>query len=650
MNALAAELASGRVLVGDGGIGTRLTTLGVEPGSQPCLPLTHPDRVEALHLEYLAAGARLLETHTFQATAPRLASLNQSADVGRLNRRAVQIARHARDIFGEEAYIVGSLGPLGHPVARGELAGLSFETARAAYAEQAAGLMAGGVDGFLIETMSDMGTVEAAVAAVRGESSLPILVSFAFSLEGATRYGLLPEEAARALLELAGGPPAAAGANCGTGPMPLLDAILRMAPILQGAGIPLLAYPNAGQPTRRDDGVHYPAGPAYMAGMTPALVSAGARIVGGCCGTGPEHIAAFQEGIVPPSVPAGSAAPSSPVLGYRPVPAEEPVMASGSDASDASAFGQKLRAGEFVVSVELDPPRSPNPSRLLAAARRLKVSQLDVTSGLDGTNSLGGIDAINIADSPMARVRMSALATGALVLRTCGIEPIIHFTTRDRNRMGIASDLLGAHALGLRNVLCLTGDPPGLGDYAHATAVYDLASPELVRVLAAFNRGEDGLGHPLGQATAFTIGVGVNPNAPDRAAEAERLRHKLDGGAHFIMSQPLYAEEQLLAFLDETGPLPVPLLVGIMPLVSLRQAQYLHNEVPGISIPASAREAMARAGNDGVPAGVELSLEFLARVEHLVQGVYLVPSFNRIEPLSAILTELTSIRARRRAS
>jgi homocysteine S-methyltransferase len=631
VNALAAELSSGRVLIGDGGIGTRLATLGVEPALQPFLPLAQPDRVEALHLEYLRAGARLLETHTFQANAPRLASLNQSADVRHLNRRAAQIARHARDIFGEEAYIVGSLGPLGQPVARGELVGIHFETARAAYAEQAAGLLAGGVDGFLIETMSDLGSVEAAVAAVRGESALPILVSFAFSLEGVTRYGLLPEEAARALLALAGGPPAAAGANCGTGPMPLLDAILRMAPILQGAGIPLLAYPNAGQPTRRDDGVYYPAGPAYMAGMTPALVSAGARIVGGCCGTGPEHIAALLAG----ASPRAAIAPASIVLGYRPASDEEPFTASHPDATDVSAFGQKLHAGEFVVSVELDPPRSPNPTRLLAAARRLQTF---------------AVDAINIADSPMARVRMSALATGALMLRTCGIEPIMHFTTRDRNRMGIASDLLGAHALGLRNVLCLTGDPPGLGDYAHATAVYDLTSAELVRVLAAFNRGEDGLGHALGQATAFTIGVGVNPNAPDLHAEAERLRHKLEGGAHFIMSQPLYSEEQLLALLDETGPLSVPLLIGIMPLVSLRQAEYLHNEVPGISIPAPVREAMARAGNDGVQAGVDLSLQFLSRVEHLVQGAYLVPSFNRIDPLASLLAELESIRARRRAS
>jgi homocysteine S-methyltransferase len=623
----------GAVLLGDGAIGTRLAAWGVAPGQLPLLPLEQPDLVERLHLEYLASGARLLETHTFQATGPRLAALGLAANVYTLNRRAAQIARHARDIFGEEAWILGSMGPLGQPVRGDNWDGLDAETAQAAYAEQVAGLLAGGVDGFIIETMSDWGTVAAAVAAVRAETALPIFVSFAFSVDGVTRYGLTPEAAAAALLGLPGGPPFAAGANCGTGPMPLLDAVLRMAPLLKGAGVHVLAYPNAGQPTRQDAQVVYPASPTYMAGVVPALLGAGARIIGGCCGTGPDHVRALATA-VSASRPAAVEA-----SGFRPLSAPdvdpEPAPASRAAPSPSSALADKLKAGRFIISVELDPPRSPNPRRLLDAARAL--GRWDV-------------DAINIADSPMARVRMSALATGALVRRTTGIEPIIHFTTRDRNLMGIASDLLGAHALGLRNILCLTGDPPGLGDYAHATAVYDLNSAQLVRLLAAFNRGEDGLGQKLGHPTAFTIGVGVNPNATDLPHEVDRLLAKLDGGAHFVMAQPLYAESQLQRFLDAAGPLPVPLMVGLMPLVSHRQAEYLHNEVPGIAIPDDVREAMAKAGTDGPRVGVELALEFLSRIQSAIAGVYLVPSFNRTEPLAPLLDELVRIRQARAAA
>lgn len=632
MSTLAEVLADPDVrLVGDGALGTRFTELGVDPGSLPLLPLTDPDKVEAVHLEYLAAGARLLETHTFQANRIRLAALGVTADVFTLNRRAAQIARHARDTFGESAWVVGSLGPLGQPVARGDLPGVDPEAARAAYREQVAGLLAGGVDGFIAETMSDLGTVEAAVAAVRAESDLPVLVSFAFSVEGTTLYGLTPEEAAEGMLALAGGPPALVGANCGTGPMPLLDAVLRMAPILRRRGVRMLAYPNAGQPTRRGDTVAYPATPGYMAAMVPALAAAGAAVVGGCCGTGPDHVRAMREALGQRPL-----APVSPTMAaWRPEPPPPDADGAAEEPDGQSRLARRLQSGAFVVSVELDPPRGPNPRRLLDAAR-----------------SLGryAVDAINIADSPMARVRMSALATAALVLRTTGIEPIVHFTTRDRNHMGIASDLLGAHALGLRNILCLTGDPPGLGDYAHATAVYDLDSAGLVRVLAAFNRGEDGLGHQLGQPTRFTIGVGVNPNAPDLDQEGTRLRRKLDAGAHFVMAQPLYEAAQLLRFLDRFGTVEVPLLVGIMPLVSHRQAEYLHHEVPGIDIPDRIRRAMEQAGTEGVAVGVELALEFLHDVEALVQGVYLVPSFNRIEPLAALLEALGAIKRKRQPS
>jgi methionine synthase I (cobalamin-dependent)/5,10-methylenetetrahydrofolate reductase len=618
MSTLAEALRTRGVWLGDAAMGTRLTDMGVHPKDLAALPLTDPDAIAKVHLAHLAAGARLIETHTFLANPIRLRGQGLADAVGEINRRAAQVARHARDTFGEPAFILGSMGPLGHPVTEGVDA-IPFEEAVAAYREAVAGLLAGGVDGFLVETISDLATVRAAVTAIRAETDLPVLVSFAFSPEGLTRYGLAPEAAARALADLPGGPPAAAGANCGTGPSPLLDAVLRMAPILDALGIPLLAYPNAGQPAHTERGVAYPASPDYMAAMMPALVAAGARIVGGCCGTGPEHLAAMAAALTP--APARLALPAAPIwVNSEPEATADPPRV-GERGTWQPGVGSRL-----AVSVELDPPRGPNPARLLAAAEAARAA---------------GADTINIGDSPMARVRMSALATARLVKDRAGVDPIVHCTTRDRNVMGLASDLLGAHALGVRNILALTGDPPGLGDYAHATAVYDLDAVGLVRLLASFNEGHDGYGHSIGTRTAFQIGVAVNPNAEDLAREVERLRAKIAAGAHFVMTQPLYEPAQLWKLLDRTGPLGVPLVVGVMPLVSYRQAEYLHHEVPGIVIPDGVRAAMADS-TDGQATGLGLAERLIDAIRSDVEGLYLVPSYNRVEPLLPLLRMLTA--------
>ncbi len=603
-------------ILGDGAVGTALMDQGVDSAVLPLVPMRQPDLLVNLHLKYLEAGAKLIETHTFAANGHKLASLGIDADVVELNRRAAQIARHARDIFGQDGWIIGVIGPLAQPVDSQVVPSVSYDKALDYFRPVVAGLLAGGVDGFIVETMSDLGTVRASVQAIRNESNLPVFVSFAFSPQGATLYGVTPEQAIEAMASLPGGPPALVGANCGSGPAPLLDAIIRMAPKAKELAIPLSAYPNAGQPGLVDGHVRYPASPRYVATIAPALSAAGCRVIGGCCGTNWEHIRAL-----------GTALHQSP---------ETFLMAPLSEITDSGALGDaehgethdkglsQLFPKRFIVSVELDPPRGVNPHRVLAAANSLADQ---------------GVDAINIGDSPMARVRMSALTTARLISERVPMQTILHFTTRDRNLMGLQSDLLGAHALGIRNVLALTGDPPGLGDYAHASAVYDINSIGLVKVLRAFNRGEDALGQKIGGHTNFDIGVGVSPNAIDRHQELLRFRQKIEAGAHFVMSQPVYQAEQLKQFLEEAGSLPVPLLLGVMPLVSYRQAIYLHNEVPGIEIGEKILRQFENI-QDGTALGIDLALELIEQLTPSIQGVYLVPSFNRIEPLLPIIRSL----------
>ncbi|MCY0864835.1 MAG: bifunctional homocysteine S-methyltransferase/methylenetetrahydrofolate reductase [Sulfobacillus sp.] len=617
-----AEALSHGLWLADGAIGTWFLSQGVEPHQLPLLPLDHPDLVIRCHLEYLQAGAQIIETHSFSANRSKLAAMGWDGSVGELNRRAAQLARHARDIFGEPAYVLGSLGPLAVPVDSPIVPGLDRAEAETVYREAVAGLLAGGVDGFLVETMSDLATVEAAVSAIRAESDLPIVVSFAFSPLGTTLYGITPEAAVEAVMTLPGGPPAAIGANCGSGPSPLLDAVIRMAEKARTYQLPVVAYPNAGEPALREGHVHYPASPDYMATIAPALKAAGCAVIGGCCGTTPSHIRAIRQNMQGDLHPQLTTRPGFSLT--------EDVLPKSPDPewSGPPRLVHELLAQQFVLSVELDPPRGPNLTRLVDAARQLEEEQVDV---------------INVADSPMARVRLGALATARLIQERTRLATILHFTTRDRNLMGLQSDLLGAFALGLTNILCLTGDPPGLGDYAHATAVYDLDSIGLTKVLAGFNQGLDALGQPLGSPTVFSIGVGVNPTADPLEKEIERFRQKVAAGAHYAMSQPIYAPEQFYRFLDALGgPLPIPLILGIMPLVSYRQALYLHNEVPGITIPP---EVLSRfeSVQDGVHVGIELALELIQALRAAIHGIYLVPSFNRVEPLVPLIREIRGL-------
>jgi homocysteine S-methyltransferase len=438
-----------------------------------------------------------------------------------------------------------------------------------------------------------------------------------------------PEEVANAAAMLGAD---VAGINCSLGPHHALDVVEQMA---AHSTIRICAMPNAGLPKYRDDRYVYPSTPEYFAKYARLLVEAGANVIGGCCGTTPEHIAKMREtldqewnrkgrvasvrGAPPARVEIGALGPGS--AEGPPADGLEQVMERASQRP--RTLRDKLFDGEFVVSVELDPPRGLNPRKVIEGAQYLK--QL-------------GADCINIGDSPMARVRMSAIAMAVLVRERAGIEPIIHFTTRDRNLMAIQSDLLGAHALGIRNIIALTGDPPSSGDYARATGVWDVDSIGFIRVLKMLNGGTDWAGNSIGKGTDFFVACAANPTADDVDVEVGRVRRKLDAGADLLMTQQIYSADLLESFLERLGAVDVPLLVGIMPLQSSKHAEFIHNELAGVFVPQDVRDRMREAGENGIAEGIAQARELLEAVRPMVNGAYLVPSFGRVEVVGELVT------------
>jgi homocysteine S-methyltransferase len=602
-------------LVADGAIGTSLHERGVVWGrSLDEVTLTNRPLVLQLHLDYLLAGAELITSNTFGANRIRLAEFGLDERVRELNMFAVKTAREAREISGRQAFVAGAVGPVGRPGGgpRHREAELS-----AAFAEQVAGLLEGGADVIMLETFSDIIELELAVDACRATCDLPVLASMTFDAQHRTAGDLKPEAIAERLLELEVD---IAGINCSTGPQSALDVLER----LRAAGLDKVAVmPNAGLASRRGTEFLYRSTPTYFAEYARRFVEAGAAIVGGCCGTSPRHTAAMALALEehtqrPP-------APQS-VLSFQGEPSvEERVVLR----QEPTRLAQALEAGEFVVSVELAPPKGINPEKVIAGAQLLAGK---------------GLRFANITDSAMARVRMGATAVAKLVQEHTQLESIIHYTTRDRNLMAIQSELIGAHALGVRNVLALTGDPPSVGEYPDATGVWDVESMGLVEVVNQMNEGNDARGRDIGPPAGFCVGCAVNPTAVDLELELERFEQKLAAGAHFIMSQPLYDMETLTSFLERVGDLPVPFLLGILPLQSARHAEYMHNEVPGIEVPQTLRDAMAAAGADGIPTGIQQAQEFIAEAQSLVDGIYLMPSFGRYEMCGDVLDALSSDR------
>jgi len=625
------RLAS-RPLLADGGIGTLLFSRGIP--QRACLDelaTTRPDLIGAIHREYLEAGAELIETATFGANRVRLAPFGLADDAHRLNRRAAQVAREARDVAGRDVLVGGSIGPLGAPTR--ELLHLDDAAIRAAFREQIDGLLEGGVDAFVIETFADLRHLLLAIEeARRASADLPIVASLTFGEEIALPDGMEPAGAAVAL---AAADVDALGVNCGVGPQACLDALEGFGPAVDGPARSIM--PNAGLPQRIEGQFIYAAGPDYIAAMVPRFVAAGARIVGGCCGTTPEHVAAMRRALDVPAPTTDRANIGTTVGGDRPTVIETASLAVG-DAPPPTRLAEALAAERFVVSVEIDPPRSIRIERTIEAARLLRNA---------------GVDVVNVSDSAMARVRMGALAVAFGVQHDLDLECVVHLTTRDRNLMALESELLGAHALGVRNILALTGDPPRTGEYPTGSGVWDVDSIGLVEILARLNRGEDQAGSPIGQRAGFTIACALDPTAADARTEWDRLERKLGAGAHLVMTQPLYDLAQVEAMLDEARRrfgqrgFPVPVLLGVLPLQSARHAEFLHNEVPGITIPDLARAAMHAAGEHAADVGLEMTLDLLEQVDAAVAGTYVMPSFGRYEQAAELVRRLRARHAAR---
>ena len=594
-------------LLGDGAMGTQLHARGVSfERSFDELNLTEPRIVEEIHRAYITAGAELIETNTFGANRFKLARHGLEARVREINLRAVKLAREAREIAGEATFLAGSVGPIGQQLA--PIGRISLAQAQAAFQEQIEGLLEGGADLLVLETFTNLPELLAAVAAARATTDLPVVAQMTFAEDGLTLSAEEPSQVVQAL-ERAGVD--VIGVNCGVGPQVALQVLETMRPLTT---LPLSGQPNAGLPARVEGRFFYFATPEYFGTYARQAADLGIAYIGGCCGTTPAHTAAMRAALRP----ATHAAPSRPAV----APAAVSIDLTPADQLPPTPFAQRLRDGAFVVSVEIDPPRGLNPAKCIAGAQLIKDA---------------GADAINIGDSPMARVRMSALSLALMIQAQVGIDTLIHFTSRDKNLMALQAELIGAHALGIRNIIALTGDPPRIGDYPSATGVWDVDSIGLVKVLERLNQGYDWLGTSIGKPAAFTIACAVNPTAEDLVKEIARFKQKIEAGAQVAMSQPLYDRQTLERFFEKAGPIPIPFLLGVLPLQSSRHAEFMHNEVPGIVVPQPLRERMRRAGENGIAEGLQQSRELLEQTRELVQGVYLMPSFGRYEVVAELV-------------
>src|SRR5438876_1841982 len=594
-------------LLGDGAMGTQLHARGVSfERSFDELNLTEPKIVEEIHRAYISAGAELIETNTFGANRIKLARHGLEGRVRDINFRAVKLAREAREISGEPVFLAGSVGPIGQqlePIGR-----ITIAQATAAFEEQIAALLEGGADLLVLETFTNLPELLAAVSAAKKTTDLPIVAQMTFAEDGLTLSAEEPSQVVQAL-ERAGVD--VIGVNCGVGPQVALEVLEAMR---HETRLPLSGQPNAGLPARVEGRFFYFATPEYFATYARQAADLGVAYIGGCCGTTPAHIAAMRAALQPVAgAPRIRQAPASTAIAIDLNPAEQ---------LPATPFAQRLAQGSFVVSVEIDPPRGLNPAKCIAGAELIKAA---------------GADAINIGDSPMARVRMSALSLALMIRQQVGIDTLIHFTSRDKNLMALQAELIGAHALGIRNIIALTGDPPRIGDYPSATGVWDVDSIGLIKILKRLNEGYDWLGTSIGKPANFTIACAVNPSADDLDHEIDRFRQKIEAGADVAMSQPLYDLETLARFFKKTGPLPIPFLLGVLPLQSSRHAEFMHNEVPGIVVPQALRDRMRDAGENGIAEGLEQSRELLTETRHLVQGVYLMPSFGRYEVVAELV-------------
>jgi len=601
-------IESDRAYIFDGAMGTMLYSKGIYINrSYDELNLVAADLVREVHVEYVRAGAEIIETNTFGATANKLQPYGLEGSLREINIRAAQIAREAA---GDRVFVAGAVGPLGLRIE--PYGPTSFDEAKDMFTAQVSALLEGGVDLFVLETFSDISELHQAIRAVRALCDLPIVAQVTIQVDGNTLFGATPETFTTQLDEWDAD---VIGLNCGVGPAIVLNAIEKMRTFTTRK---LSAQPNAGLP--RDVGGRqiYMCSPEYMAEYSRRIIQAGAKFVGGCCGTTPAHIKMIADALrqFSPRVQQVAVPDASKVSLHELKPPDVTVV----PAEERSNWARKIAKGEFVTTVEVLPPKGCNPWKTLDAIRLLKTA---------------GVDGVNIPDGPRAQTRMGAMATALMVQREIGMEAVLHYCCRDRNLLGMMSDLLGAAAMGLRNLLLITGDPPKMGPYPDATAVFDIDAIGLTNMVNKLNHGLDIGNNPIGEPTAFSIGVGVNPGAVNMDEELRRFEWKIEAGAEYAITQPVFDIEQLRDFLKRIEHCRIPIIAGIWPLVSFRNAEFLHNEVPGVHVTSEIMERMRAASaiskEAGRDEGLKIARESLLEVRALIQGVQVSAPFGNVK-------------------
>ena len=609
MNKFLERLEQGTLVI-DGAMGTMLHARGI--GFDKCfdeLNITNPAAVADIHREYIEAGAQLVITNTFGANRYKLSKHGLQDDVVEINRAGVELAKRIVSSSFKDVLIAGDVGPLGVRIA--PFGRVKPEEARSAFAEQVQALAEAGADLIVIETMSDLYEIQEAIKAAKSTSSLPVVATVTFTRDDVTLLGDDPTKVARTL-HIAGAD--VIGVNCSGGPSQLLRILKQMKHAVPNGKF--WVKPNAGWPEQVGGRIMYPADPEYFGEYALSLREAGANVVGGCCGTTPQHIAAMKKALE-----------SSPAPVVEIHIADDFDTSEVSDAEPPSQLAQKLADGKFAICVEMDPPRGLSTHKLIAGASLLADA---------------GADIINVADSPMARMRMSAWAVCDVVQRKIGIETTLHFPTRGRNLLRVQGDLLAAHAIGLRNVFVVMGDPTSIGDYPEATDNYDLVPSGLIKLIKqGFNAGMDHSGTSIGQPTNFFVGAALNLCPADMDNEVKNLHRKIKAGADFFLTQPIYRPDDgpklIEAYEAKHGKLHQPILAGVLPLVNSKHANFLHNEVPGISIPDEARKRIEAAGEDGVNVGIELAIELIEKIKSWASGLYIMPQFHKYDMVAEII-------------
>lgn len=597
------------LIIGDGAMGTLLDLYEYDELPHEIQNIKNPDIIERLHQEYIDAGSEIIETNTFSANRLRLSQFHLQDSVRELNLRGVEIARRAA---GDDVYVAGAVGPTGmllEPIGK-----VKRQQARDAFKEQIEILLEAGVDLIMLETFVSMHELDEALSVVKGLTDIPVVAQKAFAEDGAILSGSFPVDVIEHLIEMGAD---VVGANCTVGPQRMFSIIRNV----HKGGVILSAQPAAGIPTLLNGRSIYHTTPEYLATYAKELVESGVTLIGACCGSTPAHIRAIADAVR--GLKVGTPAPKVEIK-TREAIRVEPEPRYYTETSRWSKFARNV-GKKLMTTVELDIPRG-----------------LDMTSVLEGAQYCyeRKIDAVNITDGARARLRISSVAISFQIQQRVGIETMMHLATRDRNLIGLQAELLGAYSLGIRNVLCITGDPTGIGDYPHARSVYDVDSIGLIRAVRAMNQGTDIMGNTLGSPTSFYIACAANPSAGNLDLEIERLEKKVEAGTNIAFTQPVFEMTTLETFLKRIDHLKLPIVVGVIPLRSYKHADFLHNEVPGMRIPERFREMMRTAGDSATKVGVKIAQDFVKEARSCVAGIYMLPPFRKYHVIDELLSVL----------